>query len=267
MELTDKSFIEVILNFKNMHLAVLYVIVFLCAYVVGSIPFSWIVTKLKTGLDLRQVGSGNVGGRNVYRATKSKKWMSVAGLLDLSRSALAVAGPFFISKVFYFDPLFLENTALQEPLTSFFPDTILCFSLAVAGIGAILGHNWPLYLLSSGGRGITVVLSSMLVANPLIIVFWIALWPLVITVVGYSSIAYIVTTMLCGVIALFLPSVLMMPWAQCNLAIAILLFTIALVMLSRQKDNFRKIRSGEAKKMKIWKALGGKKKMSEEILK
>jgi glycerol-3-phosphate acyltransferase PlsY len=250
-----------------MHLAVLYVIVFLCSYVVGSIPFSWIVTKLKTGLDLRQVGSGNVGGRNVYRATKSKKWAWFAGFLDVSRSVTAVAVPFFISKIYYFNPLFLENAAFKEPLTSFFPDTILCFSLAVAGLGAILGHNWPLYLLSSGGRGITVVLASMLVANPLIIAFWIFLWPVVITLVGYSSIAYVVTTILCGVIALFLPSVIMMPWAQCNLAIAVLLFTIALVMLSRQRDNFRKIREGEAKKMKIWKALGGKKKMSEEILK
>ena len=247
-----------------MHLAIVYFIVFLSSYLVGSIPFSWIVTKLKTNQDLREVGTGNVGGRNVYRATKSKKWALLAGFLDVLRSATAVAVPYFISKILYFDPLYGDTL---EPLTSFFPDTILSFSLAVAGVGAILGHNWPLYLFSSGGRGITVVLASMLVANPLIIAFWIILWPIVIAIVGYSSITYIVVTALCGVIALFLPTILLMPWAQCNLSIAVILFAIALIMLSRQKDNFRKIRTGEAKKMKIWKALGGKKKMSEEILK
>ncbi len=247
-----------------MHLAVVYVIVFISSYVIGSIPFSWIVTKLKTGQDLRQVGSGNVGGRNVYRATQSRNWALFAGFLDVLRSVTAVAVPFIVSKILYFDPVY---SGILEPLTSFFPDTILCFSLAVSGVGAILGHNWPLYLLSSGGKGITVVLASMLVANPIIIAFWIVLWPIVITIVGYSSITYIVVTALCGVIALFLPAVMLMPWAQCNLAIAILLFVIALVMVSRQRDNFRKIKSGEAKKMKIWKALGGKKKMSEEILK
>ena len=257
----EKSFIEVELILISMHLAVVYLIVFLSSYVIGSIPFSWIVTKLKTGQDLRQVGSGNVGGRNVYRATKSKKWAWFAGFLDVSRSVTAVVVPYIVSKILYFDPL------VSEQLTSFFPDTIACFSLTIAGLGAILGHNWPLYLLSSGGRGITVVLASMLVANPIVVAFWIILWPIVITVVGYSSIAYMVTTALCGVIVLFLPEVMMMPWAQCNLAIAVLLFAISLVMLSRQRDNFRKIKSGEAKKMKIWKALGGKKKMSEEILK
>ena len=247
-----------------MHIAVVYVIVFLCSYTIGSIPFSWIVTKLITGQDLRKVGSGNVGGRNVYRATQSKHWALFAGFLDLSRSVTATVVPFIVSKILYFDPVYGVSPG---QLTSFFPDTVVCFSLALSGIGAIFGHNWPLYLLSSGGRGITVVLGSMLVANPIMIAFWILLWPIVITVVGYSSIAYIVTTLLCGIIALFLPSVMMMPWAKCNLAVAVLLFTIALVMLSRQRDNFRKIKSGEAKKMKIWKALGGKKEMSEEILK
>lgn len=258
--LTDKSFIKVKLILMHMHFAVVYVIVFVCSYVIGSIPFSWIVTKLTTGQDLRKVGSGNVGGRNVYRATKSKKWAWFAGFLDVSRSVTAVVVPYIVSKVLYFDKLLN-----LEKLTSFFPDTIACFSLTIAGLGAILGHNWPLYLLSSGGRGITVVLASMLVANPIVVAFWIILWPLVITLVGYSSIAYMVTTFLCGVIVLFLP--VMMPWAECNLAIAVLLFTISFVMLSRQRDNFRKIKSGEAKKMKIWKALGRKNKISEEILK
>ena len=251
-------------NQESMHISVVYILVFISAYAVGSIPFSWIVTKLTTGQDLRKVGSGNVGGRNVYRATQSKKWMWTAGLLDVSRSVTAVAVPFVVSNILFFQ----NHPEYNLQLTGFFLDTHLCFSLAIAGIGAIFGHNWPLYLMSSGGRGITVVLASMLYVNPIMILFWIILWPIVITIVGYSSITYVLVTALCGVIGLFLPAVMMMPWLPiCNLAIGIMLFCISLVMLSRQRDNIRKIRTGEAKKMKIWKALGGKKKLGNEMLK
>ena len=180
----------------------------------------------------------------------------------MCRSVSGIVVPFYVSNALYFQNIPEYNL----PLTNFFPDTALGFCLTIAGFGAILGHNWSLYLLPGhSGRGITVVLASMIFINPIMVIFWIVLWPLVITVVGYSSIAYIVTTALVGVIALFFPVV--MPWAPFQLATAILLFSIALVMISRQKDNIRKIRSGEAKKMKIWGAVFGKKKVSDEILK
>ena len=261
--LTDKSFILANL-FGAMHISVVYILVFLSSYLIGSIPFSWIITKIKTGEDLRKIGSGNVGGRNVFRATKSRNWALFAGFLDVCRSVTAVALPFHLSNIWYFQ----NYPQYNLPLTDFFPDTALGFSLAFAGVAAIFGHNWSIYLLPGhAGRGITVVLGSMLYANPIIIAFWIILWPIVITIVGYSSITYIVVTLLVGVIALFLPSVMLMPWAQYNLALGVMLFIIALIMASRQRDNFRKIRAGEAKKMKIWGAVFGKKKMSDEILK
>ncbi len=243
----------------NMHISIVYILIFISSYLIGSIPFSWIVTKLKTGEDLRQIGSGNVGGRNVYRATKSTPWAIFAGLLDVSRSLTAMALPYFLTLNLYFTtPEFI----------SIWPyDRLVCFALALSGIGAILGHNWPIYLFSHGGKGITVVIASMALANPILLGFWILLWPIIITIVGYSSITYIVVTFLVGVIALFLPSVMLMPWAKCNLGLAVLLFGITIIMLSRQGDNFRKIRAGEAKKMKIIKVFKGKSKLSDEALK
>ena len=242
-----------------MHISIVYVLVFVSSYLFGSIPFSWIVTKLKTGEDLRHIGSGNVGGRNVYRATKSTPWAIFAGFLDVSRSLTAMAVPYILTWKYYF-----SNTELISP---WFNDSLACFALALTGIGAILGHNWPLYLFSHGGKGITVVIASMAFANPILLGFWILLWPIIITIVGYSSITYIVVTFLVGVIALFLPSVMLMSYAQCNLGLAILLFGITIIMLSRQGDNFRKIKSGEAKKMNIIKVFRGKSKLSDEALK
>ncbi|GAH21306.1 unnamed protein product [marine sediment metagenome] len=242
-----------------MHISIVYILIFISSYLIGSVPFSWIVTKLKTGEDLREIGSGNVGGRNVYRATKSTPWAIFAGFLDVSRSLTAMAVPYIITWKYYFTS--------SELISSWFNDTLACFALALSGIGAILGHNWPIYLFSHGGKGITVVIASMAFANPILLGFWILLWPIIITIVGYSSITYIVVTFLVGVIALFLPSVMLMPWAKCNLGLAVLLFGITIIMLSRQGDNFRKIRSGEAKKMKIIKVFRGKSKLSDEALK
>ncbi|MCE7738658.1 MAG: glycerol-3-phosphate acyltransferase [Candidatus Heimdallarchaeota archaeon] len=244
-----------------MHVSVVYILVFLSSYLIGSIPFSWIVTKLKTGEDIRKIGSGNVGGRNVYRATKSSRWAYFAGFLDVSRSVTAVIVPYFLANILYFSKT--GGNILLHP----FIDIRWCLCLTVAGMGAILGHNWPLYLLSAGGKGITVVLASLIFANPILLGFWIAFWPVIITIIGYSSITYIVVTVLVGVIGFFLPTYLLMPWAPCPLSLGLLLIGISLIMLSRQKENFQKIRSGEAKKMKIWKGIFGKKKLSDEMLK
>lgn len=244
-----------------MHVSVVYILVFLSSYLIGSIPFSWIVTKLKTGEDIRKIGSGNVGGRNVFRATKSSKLAYFAGFLDVSRSITAIVVPYFMAFQWYFS----KQTPLL--LVAPFIDVRWCLCLTVGGMGAILGHNWPLYLLSPGGKGITVVLASLIFANPILLGFWIVLWPIIITIIGYSSITYIVVTALVGVIGFFLPAYMLMSWVPCPLSLGLLLIGVSLIMLSRQKENFQKIRSGEAKKMKIWKGIFGKKKLSEEILK
>jgi acyl-phosphate glycerol 3-phosphate acyltransferase len=220
--------------------------------------------KFKIGEDLRTIGSGNVGGRNVYRALKSRNWALLAGFLDLSRSIAAISIPYLLTKNLYF----VNNDTLVEIFI--WPEfgVYTCFALVLAGLGAIFGHNWSVYLLPGhGGRGITVVIASTLVANPILLAFWAILWPICIIFVGYSSINYIVVTILVGVIALFLPPVMLMGWAEYNLGLAILFFAIALVMISRQRDNFRKIRAGEAKKMRILKAVTGKSKLGEEMLK
>jgi len=246
-----------------MHVAIVYILIFIGSYLIGSIPFSWIVVKLKLGEDLRTIGSGNVGGRNVYRATKSKSWSALAGFLDISRSIAAIAVPYMLSKNLYF---VTNDVSVQMFIWPEF-ELFTCFALTITGFGAILGHNWPIYLLSHGGRGITVVFATTLFANPILFAFWALLWPICIAFVGYSAINYIVVTFLVAIIALFLPQSMLMPWADYNLGLAILLFLVAIIMTTRQRDNFRKIRTGEAKRMRVFKALKGKSKLGEEMLK
>ena len=104
------------------------------AYLIGSIPFSYLMARIASGTDLRRVGSGTVSGTGV--GASSGFWpMALAGLLDIGKGAAAVI------------PM-----AVDHPL------------LAAVGAGAAAaGHNWSVFLGGEGGRAISVALGATLV--------------------------------------------------------------------------------------------------------
>jgi len=96
------------------------------AYLIGSIPFSYLTSRIASGADLRRVGSGTVSGTGV--GAESGFWpMAVAGLLDIGKGAAAVI------------PM-----AVDRPLLG-----------AVGAGAAVAGHNWSIILGGAGGRGIS----------------------------------------------------------------------------------------------------------------
>ncbi len=109
-------------------------------YLLGSIPFTQIITKARKGIDLRKIGSGNVGGMNSIRAV-GVTWGVVGILLDIFKSAVSVA----------------IASALGAPAPTHL----------WAGLAAIAGHNWPIWLRFRGGKGLATALGLGL---------WVA-WP------------------------------------------------------------------------------------------
>lgn len=103
------------------------------AFLIGSIPFSYLIARLSSGTDLRRVGKGTVSGTGV--GVSSGFWpMAAAGLLDIGKGAAAVI------------PM-----AGDHPL------------LAALGAGAAaVGHNWSVFLRGAGGRAISVALGATL---------------------------------------------------------------------------------------------------------
>ncbi len=101
---------------------------FLVSYLLGSIPFSFLIAKFIKDVDIRKVGTGNVGAANVFSSV-SKGAGLVALVLDFLKGWLAV---FLASQVFSLDE----------------------FMTLVSGFFAILGHNFPLFLGFRGGRGL-----------------------------------------------------------------------------------------------------------------
>jgi glycerol-3-phosphate acyltransferase PlsY len=111
----------------------------IAAYLVGSIPTAYLVGKWRRGIDLRQVGSGNVGGSNLRRTVGA--WATVAvGLFDIGKGAL---------------PVWLGLQLEHGDTTAI-----------LAGLAAVVGHNWSLWLHMQGGRGMATTLGVLLILFP-----------------------------------------------------------------------------------------------------
>jgi glycerol-3-phosphate acyltransferase PlsY len=120
----------------NIALSVLSIII---AYLLGSIPFAYIVGKL-SGLDVRKVGDKNVGTFNVFR--HAGMGAGIATLVaDVGKGALAVV----IAKLLSVPELVVFGT----------------------GVAAVIGHNWPAFLRFRGGRGLAVVIGVLLALLPI----------------------------------------------------------------------------------------------------
>ena len=109
------------------------------AYLIGGVPFGWILYRLVKGKDIRSVGSGNIGATNVGRAAGSGIGAATL-ILDAAKGAAAVS---------------LGVAATGEPVWG-----------AAAGVGAVLGHCFPVYLGFRGGKGVATGCGAFLLLSP-----------------------------------------------------------------------------------------------------
>lgn len=104
------------------------------SYLLGSIPFSQIIGRLVKGVDLRKVGTGNVGGNNLI-ANAGVGWGLLGGALDAAKGVAAM--------------WLMQAMGVTYPLT------------LLAGLFAVAGHNWPVWLGFRGGKGIATGLGVL----------------------------------------------------------------------------------------------------------
>lgn len=116
----------------------------LLAYLAGSIPFGLILARLLKGVDLRSVGSGNIGATNASRALGTK-WGLVVLVLDALKGWLPAA--------------LLPGCWSKEPAD-------LALLTAGAGLAAILGHMYSVWLGFQGGKGVATALGVLLAVSP-----------------------------------------------------------------------------------------------------
>jgi glycerol-3-phosphate acyltransferase PlsY len=192
------------------------VVTFALAYLLGSIPFGLLLTRLFGAGDLRKIGSGNIGATNVLRT--GRKGLAAATLiLDGGKGAVAVG------------------------LADYFagPDAAI-----VAAGAAVLGHLFPVWLGFKGGKGVATTLGVLLaIAWPVGVVACLT-WLLIAVALKYSSLAALVAIGISPVVALFLADE---PRAILALFLAVLVFI-------RHHENIRRLASGSESRINLKKA-------------
>jgi glycerol-3-phosphate acyltransferase PlsY len=181
-------------------------VAFVLGYLLGSIPFGLILTKLAGTPDLRSIGSGNIGATNVLRT--GRKGVAAATLIcDMLKGTLAV-----IIAGYYGGP----NAAM------------------LAALGAFLGHLFPVWLKFKGGKGVAVYIGVLIgLFWPAAVVFCV-LWLATAVTSRYSSLSALVASF---VTPIFL-------WWFGHLALASLFAVLTLLLFYMHRENIRRLQAG-----------------------
>ena len=189
----------------------------LAAYLVGSLSFAVIVSRMMGLADPRSYGSGNPGATNVLRSGKrSAAVLTLA--LDVVKGYLPVLA-----------------ALLLAPRLGLGTGTV-----AAVGLAAFLGHLWPLFFHFKGGKGVATAAGVLLAFNPWLGAATLATWLIVAAFSRYSSLASLAA-------AAFAPFYQMLIWEADGYALAIGVMSLLLVW--RHEGNIRKLVAGTESKL------------------
>ena len=142
-------------------------LIFILAYLLGSIPFGLIVGKIGYGVDIREHGSGNLGGTNTFRTLGVKAGLIVT-ISDILKGTLAASLPL------------LFNSELNPLLV---------------GVFAVIGHTYPIFAKFKGGKAVATSAGLLLFVQPIMVITMIAFFFLVLYLSKYVSLS----SMLAGI--------------------------------------------------------------------
>jgi len=195
------------------------ILLIIFGYLLGSIPFSYLIPKAK-GIDIRKVGSGNVGSTNVIRAM-GLKFGLLATILDLLKAVI---------------PVYLATRFL-----------IFDWQIALVAITPVLGHIFPVWLGFKGGKGVGSTIGVLLV-----LLGWkhflilLSIWVIVIAIFQIMSVA---SLLMSSFLPLFF-AIFSYPMPYFFLAI-----TLAILIWWAHRENLKRIKEGMEPKFKLKKSI------------
>ena len=183
------------------------------SYLMGSIPFGFILTKLFLKKDIREIGSGNIGATNALR-TGNKTIGYTTLFFDVVKAVIPV--------------LFVKF---------YFPEYIY-----IASLCAFLGHVFPIWLKFKGGKGVATYIGILFVINLYLGLIFIIAWFVTFAISKFSSLSSLIASMAIPVYLLFL--------AQFN---QVFFFTIMFVLIFfTHRENIKRLKNKEETKTKIY---------------
>lgn len=194
----------------TIEIAAVHIIAIICGYLVGSIPFGLVLTRLAKLGDIRDIGSGNIGATNVLR-TGNKMLALATLLLD---SAKGAAAALIIGS---FDPL----------------------AGLIGGGMAILGHNYPVWLKFKGGKGVATTLGVLIALAWPVGIAACATWMLTAFLFRISSLAALVALATSPVFA----------WLLADPELTALAALLAILSFIRHHENIARLMKGKETKI------------------
>jgi glycerol-3-phosphate acyltransferase PlsY len=186
-------------------------IVLVAGYLLGSIPFGLILTRLAGGPDIRSIGSGNIGATNVLR-TGRRGLAAATLLLDMIKGTVAVV----LAR-----SVFGGNVAL------------------LAGLGAFLGHLFPVWLKFKGGKGVATYIGVLAgLVWPLALIFC-AIWLAIAAATRYSSLSALVAS----------AAIPLLAWGLDTPQSALLLGLMSVLLWIKHRANIARLLRGEEGKI------------------
>jgi glycerol-3-phosphate acyltransferase PlsY len=190
-------------------------------YVFGSIPASYLLARWFAGVDLRNVGSGNVGASNVLRVAGPGAY-AAAILLDVGKGAGAV----LLAR-------FLGASGVVQVL---------------GGVATVVGHMVPFWLRFKGGKGVATTVGVFGALTPLATLCVAVLWMAVVLLTRYASVASLAAV---GA----LPFVLLVVHSTARPELLLLSLVLLVAVVYRHRSNLVRLRAGQERKL-TWKRRG-----------
>ena len=185
------------------------------AYLIGSIPFGLLLTRYAGLGDIRKIGSGNIGATNVLR-TGNKKLAALTLICDVLKG--------------FFPVILIHN---QDPSLTY-----------IAGMAAVLGHIFPIWLRFQGGKGVATALGTYLAISPLLGLLIALVWLLVAKMGKISSLSAL--TAFC--LAPFL-SFIFIRMESANDSLAYFSFSLSILILFTHRQNIYRLCTGKESKI------------------
>ncbi|MDA9599647.1 glycerol-3-phosphate 1-O-acyltransferase PlsY [Candidatus Pelagibacter sp.] len=190
-----------------------YLIVGIASYLMGSIPFGLILTKIFLNKDIRDIGSGNIGATNALRTGNKLIGYSTL-ILDIAKAII----PVIFVKINY-------------------PDLIY-----IASLCAFLGHVFPVWLKFKGGKGVATYVGILFSINFFLGIIFVACWGIIFLMFRYSSLSSIIGTISIPIYILITDQI----------SNAIFFSIMFVLIFFTHRENIKRLKNKEESKTKIY---------------
>ena len=189
-----------------------FLVVFIYSYLLGSIPFGLIITKIFLDKDIRNIGSGNIGTTNVLRT--GKKSLAAGTLLfDVLKGYISIV----IAYKYFNELVYLS--------------ALICF----------IGHIFPVWLKFKGGKGVATYLGIILGISLTLGVVFSVMWLLTAVIFRYSSLSSLLSSMMVCFYSIFIGNEMQNYF----------LFTIFIIIIFTHKENIVRLKNSKESKLKL----------------